>query len=76
MRTLAALIFLTLLAFGQEERVLIPSDPNPDREPKFDEIIPITKDEEDEQLNEIAESLETKEKDDGVRVSVLGYHEF
>ena len=58
-------------------RIYIPSDPNPNREPAFDEIVPSKESEIDEDAPKVVpESLKTPPKDDGVRVSVLGYHEF
>ena len=58
-------------------RIYIPSDPNPNREPAFDEIVPSPESLIDEDApKEVPESLQTAPKDDGVRVSVLGYHEF
>ena len=58
-------------------RIYIPSDPNPNREPAFDEIVSSKESEEDENApNVVPQSLKTVPKDDGVRVSVLGYHEF
>ena len=58
-------------------RIYIPSDPNPNREPAFDEIVPSEESEvTPETPKNIPESLKTPPKDDGIRVSVLGYHEF
>jgi peptidoglycan/xylan/chitin deacetylase (PgdA/CDA1 family) len=58
-------------------RIYIPSDPNPNREPAFDEIVPAENKEGDENApKKIPETLQVEPKDDGVRVSVLGYHEF
>lgn len=58
-------------------RIYIPSDPNPNREPAFDEIKPSEESKVDENApKEVPEALKTQPKDDGVRVSVLGYHEF
>ena len=58
-------------------RIYIPSDPNPNREPAFDEIVPSQESQKDENTpQDTPESLKTPPKDDGIRVSVLGYHEF
>ncbi len=58
-------------------RIYIPSDPNPNREPAFDEIVPSEESKRDENApKEVPETLKPEVKDDGVRVSVLGYHEF
>ena len=59
-------------------RIYIPSDPHPNREPAFDEIEaseehPLV---DNSEQPELPESLKTPPKDDGIRVSVLGYHEF
>lgn len=78
MRFLALLFFLALPLHGQEGGIQIPSDPKPDREPAFDEIVPavVEEEEEEEGQKELPEVLKEAPKDDGVRVSVLGYHEF
>ena len=58
-------------------RIYIPSDPNPNREPAFDEIVPSEESKVDEDApQETPDTLKVEPKDDGVRVSVLGYHEF
>ncbi|GHC43225.1 polysaccharide deacetylase family protein [Roseibacillus persicicus] len=58
-------------------RILIPSDPHPNREPAFDEIVPSKESQKEEgEPQEVPESLKTPPKDDGIRLSVLGYHEF
>lgn len=59
------------------DRIYIPSDPNPNREPAFDEIVPSQESQiEKDAPKEIPDSLKAPVKDDGIRVSVLGYHEF
>ncbi|MGJ8725464.1 MAG: polysaccharide deacetylase family protein [Roseibacillus sp.] len=58
-------------------RIYIPSDPNPNREPAFDEIVSSKESMIEEGAPKVVpESLKTPPKDDGIRVSVLGYHEF
>lgn len=58
-------------------RIYIPSDPNPNREPAFDEIVPSEESALDEDdAKEVPKALKVPPKDDGIRVSVLGYHEF
>lgn len=58
-------------------RIYIPTDPHPNREPAFDHIVP-SENHPDVEKKEPTESenLKTEQKDDGIRVSVLGYHEF
>ena len=59
------------------QRIYIPSDPNPNREPAFDEIVPSGNGlDAEKKQSEVPDSLKTEVADDGVRVSVLGYHEF
>ena len=59
-------------------RIYIPSDPHPNREPAFDNIEPAKapEDKDEAKENESSGSLKIEPKDDGIRVSVLGYHEF
>lgn len=60
-----------------EGRVFIPSDPHPNREPAFDEIVPSKEsDAEEGEQKEVPDTLKVQPKDDGIRLSVLGYHEF
>ena len=76
MRFLVPLLFLAASLYGQEDIPLIPSDPNPDREPAFDEIVAVPEESETDENKDLPEALKLPPKDDGVRVSVLGYHEF
>lgn len=86
MRFSALLAILTLSLFCQAQTPLIPVDPKPDREPAYDKIEPAKEEEaeteedqgegEGDEQPELPEALTTEPKDDGTRVSVLGYHEF
>ncbi|MDP0492099.1 MAG: polysaccharide deacetylase family protein [Verrucomicrobiota bacterium JB023] len=69
------LLFLAVLPLAGQGPAPIPVDPNPNREPEFDEIVPVEEETEDAP-KEIPDSIAPEPQDDGVRVSILGYHEF
>ncbi len=68
----------TLPGEGEKEKDIIPSDPNPDRGPAFDEIEAAPPEEETSaaETEKLTQKLKPDLDDDGVRVSVLGYHDF
>ncbi|MEM9081703.1 MAG: polysaccharide deacetylase family protein, partial [Verrucomicrobiota bacterium] len=86
MRTLALLLLITPLLAQEDpppniivtpnQGLRINVDPNPDREPAFDEITAANNPPAPDSNTALPDTFQTEPLDDGVRVSILGYHEF